>query len=285
MQHNNCVEPALSTRGAARIYLAPGSNRDIPLQALDHLPELLRELPGRPTRQPGRTTCWVWRPSWCEGPGFMVRQYAHGGLLGPLFGVLFVGEGRMLRELRTAQHATDSGVPTAPPVALRIERVLGPLVRAHLVTELIPGARNLLELCRDPDIRRSGAARRAHLIRAVADAVAALHDAGIVHADLNLKNILVQDPTGDPRAFIIDFDRARVAPAVSLRQRMRNLARLGRSVDKWAASRTAVRPLDRLRLVRLYLRRYPAWGNDWKDILRRHGTERPAHSFFRRRIR
>jgi 3-deoxy-D-manno-octulosonic acid kinase len=73
-----------------------------------------------------------------------------------------------------------------------------------------------------------------------------MHDAGISHPDLNLRNLLIVDPSAE--VVVIDFDRARVfdgsAPASA---RARNLRRLARSARKlgitfddlaWAALRS-----------------------------------------------
>jgi hypothetical protein len=67
------------------------------------------------------------------------------------------------------------------------------------------------------------------------------HDAGLVHPDLNLKNILVtaEDP---PSALVLDLDRGRLVREVSERARRRMLDRLWRSVRKW--ERRTGRPLD-----------------------------------------
>ena len=46
-----------------------------------------------------------------------------------------------------AGSAARKQTPTSRPVALRMERVFGPLLRAHYVTEELPGTQNLLELC------------------------------------------------------------------------------------------------------------------------------------------
>ncbi|CFU11478.1 3-deoxy-D-manno-octulosonic-acid kinase [Bordetella pertussis] len=68
---------------------------------------------------------------------------------------------------------------------------------------------------------------------AVARAIAAMHRAGVWHADLNAFNILL-DPGG--LAWLIDFDRG-TAGGVSERGRQGNLARLRRSLVKVGGER------------------------------------------------
>jgi 3-deoxy-D-manno-octulosonic acid kinase len=59
------------------------------------------------------------------------------------------------------------------------------------------------------------------------------HDHGVIHADLNARNILVD---AADTVFLIDFDRARRIPGASA-QFAANLERLRRSFDKlWPES-------------------------------------------------
>jgi len=64
-------------------------------------------------------------------------------------------------------------------------------------------------------------------------AVAALHKAGVFHADLNLRNILVHPGPEGVRIALLDFDRAWLGPVpLGARARRRNLRRLVRSLAK-----------------------------------------------------
>jgi tRNA A-37 threonylcarbamoyl transferase component Bud32 len=123
--------------------------------------------------------------------------------------------------------------------------------------------------------------QRRRLARAVADAVARMHDAGILHADLNLRNLLVRETAGAPEVFVIDFDRARVHPELSLDERLGNLFRLDRSAQKWPATRRAVGLLDRLRVLRAYLRRYPQWRGREREVARAYRGVPLRHRLFR----
>lgn len=267
--------PETHSRGPTVVHLNPSNPARHLLNDLFRLPELLEDISGGSSRLAGRTTCWHWRPDGGQ-PGYLVRQYVHGGALGRLWGALFTDSERMQRELRVVRYAVLCGVPTPHPVALRVERVWGPFVEGHLVTEYIPDALNLLELCKGdqegwPPQRRHAAAH------AVAGAVARMHDAGIDHADLNLKNILVQPGDDGLRTHIIDLDKAVVRRPLPLGRRMANLVRLDRSVLKWAASRQSVTLSDRLRVVRSYLGHYPDWRSQWRQILRTHATRHLRH--------
>lgn len=265
--------PALQRHRAGRVtlYLNPDAGADVDAQSLIDLPSALAGLPGRSTRQGGRTTAW-------ELPGpvpLMVRLYAHGGALGGLFGTWFLGAGRMLSEFRVHLHALQHGLPTSVPVALRIER-RGPLVRAHYVTRKVLDAADMMDFV-DRN-RQLPAPQRRRLARSVADAVAQMHDAGILHADLNLRNLLVREASNE--VLVIDFDKARRCTALSLDERLGNLYRLDRSAQKRPDTRRAIGLLDRLRVLRAYLDRYPDWHEREAGIARAYRGVALHHRLF-----
>ena len=245
------------------------------IEDLFALPRVLSGLPGAPSRSPGRATLWRWQPSWSGGRSLIVRQFVHGGLLGRLRGAMFLSRRAMLRELSVALHALAHGVPTCRPVALRLEQVRGPLLRAHYVTLEVPEAQNLLEFCRS--MGDCAPARRQALAAAIARVLAAMHGAGICHGDLNLKNLLVARRAGGLDVYVIDFKKAQLIDPVPPSARLRNLVRLDRSVVKWRASRRAVTLYDRLRVLRAYLRLQPEGGAGWKQTARRLLTAHALH--------
>jgi len=64
--------------------------------------------------------------------------------------------------------------------------------------------------------------------RRAGQAVHALHEAGVIHADLNAHNIL----DDGARAWVIDLDRSRVVNRLTSFQRARSVLRLRRSYAK-----------------------------------------------------
>ena len=259
-------------------YLGPSLQRDL----LD-LPRILDELEGRSSRLSGTDTLWEWQPDGVKGGGLIVRQFVHGGLWGKVAGDLFLGRERMTEELRVHLHARTQGVPTCEPVALRTERSWGPFTRGYLVTKKLPETCNLKVLCEraQEGLTASPQQKRA-LIGRLVRAIAAMHDAGILHADLNVKNLLVKDYPQDPRVFIIDFDKACIQESVPLEKRLRNLVRLDRSVMKWPATRNVIDLSDRLRLWREYLTQYPEWADRWKEFAGSYSTSHALHFMSRK---
>src|SRR5690606_7761053 len=77
------------------------------------------------------------------------------------------------------------------------------------------------------------AAEREAVLREAGRQIAAMHDGGVAHPDLNLRNLLVVDAA---TVHLLDFDRARLhAGPVPPARRARDLLRLARSARKLAA--------------------------------------------------
>ncbi len=149
----------------------------------------------------------------------LIREYLRGGMVARFLRDAYVLDNRPRRELEAHSHAWRSGVPTVMPVgAMWINLGLAyrgayATLRADAVDLL-----NYLQSHSDPDPA---------LLASCGNAICAMHRAGLYHADLQLKNILV----GGREGFIIDFDNARVA-TVTPHMAARNLARLRRSFVK-----------------------------------------------------
>jgi 3-deoxy-D-manno-octulosonic acid kinase len=164
--------------------------------------------------------------------GMVLRRYRHGGLLGRITGALYLGPGRALAELRVAARAAACGAPVPHVLCLVLWPVFGPFWSALIGTREERGARHLLELAQDLE----PAAARSALAGEVGRAVRRLHDAGVEHRDLQLRNVLAveEPPAAQRRIVVIDLDRAvyHAQRGVPVRLRASNLGRLLRSVIK-----------------------------------------------------
>ncbi|HLK10452.1 MAG TPA: lipopolysaccharide kinase InaA family protein [Candidatus Binatia bacterium] len=170
----------------------------------------------------------------------VVRPYRRGGLLARVVRETYLGwRPRPLRELMVTVEARRRGVAAPEVLAARIEGRFA--YRGTLVTAEVPGAVPLIEALRAaPD-----AATRRRLGTLAGRAVAVLHAAGVLHADLNLTNILVAADAGG--ATVIDLDRGRVVPApLRGRAQRRNLRRLARSARALDAAGATVDAAARL---------------------------------------
>jgi tRNA A-37 threonylcarbamoyl transferase component Bud32 len=161
-----------------------------------------------------------------------VREYWHGGLFGKILRDIFWDSLRPLRELSICEAAGKSGIKTSEVIAIVKNRILGPVYKCRLVSKEITGAMDLMELLFNPEENKL-VVRKRQIINKTAKAVKEMHGAGIYHADLHLKNILIQSAAvGKVDVYIIDLDKSRQYEKISLHQRMRNIMRLDRSVEK-----------------------------------------------------
>jgi 3-deoxy-D-manno-octulosonic acid kinase len=170
----------------------------------------------------------AWRAELPGGIRAVVRFYRRGGLLARIVRETYLGvRPRPLRELALTAEVRRRGVAAVEVLAARVDGRLA--YRGVLVTAEVPTARTLLEALRaapDAGVRRA-------LAVSAGRAIAALHAAGVFHADLNSQNILVSPGPDGARITLLDFDRARLAHGpLGPRRRRRNLRRLARSFAK-----------------------------------------------------
>jgi 3-deoxy-D-manno-octulosonic acid kinase len=186
------------------------------------------------------------------GGDWVVRHYRRGGAVAHVLHdeYLRAGEPRPLRELHASIKARARGVDT-PEVVAAIAYLSGPLYRADLATRFIADSRDLAAVLFGADradgrsgepgesLDRSGepqdgeASIRAAAWHATGALLRSAFAAGIEHADLNLRNILIAGPAGAPRALLLDLDRAVVHERpVSTAARSSMLGRLHRSRQK-----------------------------------------------------
>lgn len=176
----------------------------------------------------------------------VVKQVLHGGLFGRFNPEGHRGPGRLLRELAITEEARNRGVPV-PEMAYLAWTVARPR-RLFLATVRVTASRNLAELLSNEppgDLRRQSLA-------AAAVALREMHDAGMVHADLNLSNVMVSELTGRPEGFVLDLDRSTFPSTLGDRHRAANLVRLLRSLEKAEHLAAQVGVQERARFLRDY---------------------------------
>ena len=171
----------------------------------------------------------AYRVELADGMRVVVRLYRRGGAIARFVRATYLGvRPRPLRELAVTDEARRRGVPVAEVLAARVEGAI--VYRGALVTAELPAAVTLVEALR----RATDADARIALAAAAGRTVAALHDAGVFHADLNLTNIMVgPGADGGGSVALVDFDRARIGRgSLPSGARRRNLRRLARSLAK-----------------------------------------------------
>jgi 3-deoxy-D-manno-octulosonic acid kinase len=160
------------------------------------------------------------------GPA-VLRQYLRGGWPARFSRdrYLFTGfeRSRPLAEFRMLVTLSDLGLPVPAPLAAMCRRQ-GLLYQGWLLMERIMQAQALADVLLDR-------ADDPGLWQRIGAAIARFHRAGVIHADLNARNILVAE---DDAIHLIDFDRARFRANDAASSA--NLRRLKRSLEKlWPA--------------------------------------------------
>jgi 3-deoxy-D-manno-octulosonic acid kinase len=157
-----------------------------------------------------------------SGPA-VLRRYLRGGKLASLLHdrYLFTGyrRSRGFHEWRMLARLHAMGLPVPRPLAASCERK-GLVYRAGLLTARIADARTLADVAESMNERQW---------QELLQTLRSFFDAGVVHADLNARNILID---GAGRWYLIDFDKARQLnrPADGgpmLRRLLRSCERLG----------------------------------------------------------
>lgn len=178
----------------------------------------------------GRGTLYLIRGP--HGTPWLVRQLTHGGLLAPVTGDRFLRTGtpRPFNELRLSWELRELGLPT-PRVYAAVVYYSGIFYGGEIAREHLSPAVDLAALLFS-DIERPPRQRQAALA-AAGRLIGRLHEVGLVHPDLNLRNVLIQTADTGFRAYILDLEKCRRIGRVTTGQRRRMLGRLRRSARRF----------------------------------------------------
>ncbi|MEJ2185452.1 MAG: lipopolysaccharide kinase InaA family protein [Gemmatimonadota bacterium] len=224
--------------GRARV-MARGSALATVRAALERTGSLFDWAAARPGAQrlAGRGAAYRVR---LDGADWLVRHYRRGGAVAAHLGDRYarVGRPRPFRELGASQAARARGVPT-PAVVAAVVYPAGMVYRGDIAVEFIPRSLTLADALFGPADSGTDVAaderERESAARAAGAAIRQGHDRGLVHPDLNMRNILLAETGSGLRGYILDLDGARVVARVGGAARKRMIRRFWRSVRKWEA--------------------------------------------------
>ena len=194
----------------------------------------------------------------------IVRSYRRGGLAGLVLPDIFNDARRPLNELVLTEKGRANGVLLPEILGLQIKWILPFFYRAKIVVKKIPDTITLEETLFSLDKkglnRKELYRQKANLIASLVKAIRQLHNAGINHRDLNIRNILIKRTGLDFAAYIIDLDKSEHETGktgLALDKRIDNLIRLNRSLEKMLFKaglflRGVISQSDRLRLLESY---------------------------------
>jgi tRNA A-37 threonylcarbamoyl transferase component Bud32 len=199
----------------------------------------------------------------------VAKQSLRGGLLRFFNKDLFLNGNRPFKEMIVNTHILSKGIKTTEILAVAKLKVLGPLYRTFLFSKEISEAIDLTGLLND--LKQKSPQERLTIkkkvIRAIARSIYTMHTQGIFHSDLHLKNILIcqNDVSVEPDVYIIDFDKALLTSSLSPREKIDNLLRFNRSLEKYKFQGGVITRTDQIRMLNEYIK-YDSQVSDIIDI-------------------
>lgn len=136
----------------------------------------------------------------CLGLGsVVVRPCWHGGYWGRLTRDLYLGPSRATRELLRSRTLLQKKIPT-PEILAVLFYSAGCLLRIDVVTTAIASSRDLVSFLAS----RPSSVEKKSALAAIRSLFSKLHQHGVIHRDLNARNILL---SGTPKkAWLLDVD-------------------------------------------------------------------------------
>jgi len=170
-----------------------------------------------------------------EMPGtrIMIRKYLRGGLVRFVNNDTFLGNQRPFNELYIGAEAYARNIPTAETLAAVSIKKAGPFYNGYLITKELTSCADLpqylKELSKNSDIHFPE--KKEQVLVKTAEKIKSMHDKGFLHADLNMKNILINSLTPE-NIFIIDWDKSVLKKKLTELEKSSNIIRFCRSMEK-----------------------------------------------------
>ncbi len=141
------------------------------------------------------------------GGRLLVRRFQHGGLLRGVTGERYLSPKRPFLELQLSEQLRAAGFRTPRVVAARARRS-GPLAwHLELITERVPGTRDLGYMLAEARTGTLSGELRRRLCQGAGELVRDLHGAGFLHADLQPANVLWEEGDDSPETGSVESDQ------------------------------------------------------------------------------
>jgi 3-deoxy-D-manno-octulosonic acid kinase len=198
-------------------------------EILEHAADIAVRLGALSSESGAGNRASAFRISLGGGLELVARRSTRGGIMRHFISHTFFGlDPRPFSELRIAVEARRRGVPVAEPMGAMAEWIAPGLYRGFFLTRAIAGM-TLWDFMRTDD----DPAVREHVLMKASAAIVTMHDRGVLHADLNLHNLMVTQAGESFAVVILDLDKARIFKhPVSAQGRRANALRLLRSARK-----------------------------------------------------
>jgi len=167
--------------------------------------------------------------------------------MGAALGKTFHSPMRALKELEASARATSLGLPVPEMLGLTARKISPLKWQMEFWSWWIPDSMTF-SLC----LRKAGLSPEARhtLLGAVGSSLRACHEKGLVHRDLNARNIIVMRSESGWTTLVVDLDRSSFTPGpLPLGERLRQLKRLYRSLAKEGVIPAVMPPEEYLGLL------------------------------------
>jgi tRNA A-37 threonylcarbamoyl transferase component Bud32 len=216
----------------------------------------------------------------------VMRRFNHGGLLRWVTGARFLDPERPFRELILGDALRRSHISTPQVVSARARPAFGGGWYLDLVTRRIEDSSDFGAIIDSLSKGQLSEVVRARATTALGDLLRRLHSFGLLHADLQPRNLMVRNAAlkdnseKNFRIWVIDLDQSAFVESLSHAERRRNLRRLFRAIDRRdQKGGRFLRNTDYVRFFRAYDPDGSRWKEDWRRIVREHGRRGPFHWF------
>jgi tRNA A-37 threonylcarbamoyl transferase component Bud32 len=194
----------------------------------------------------------------------ILKTYKRGGISASFLPDIFNDPRRPLNELGLTEKARKDGVLVPEILGIQIKWITAFLFRAKIIYKIIPDTITLEDyiiflLKNYMDKRHELYQRKRNLIKSLSQIISELHEIGIYHNDLNIRNILIRYTEKEIiQPYIIDLDKAIYMHPLSFNKRADNLIRLNRSLEKMIdrsdmlGIKNIITHADRFLLLKMY---------------------------------
>ena len=164
----------------------------------------------------------------------VLKYYLRGGQVARLNRDLYFYSGlersRPFREFRLLAWMGAQQLPVPGALAAMVERH-GPVYRGALITATVHGTSSFSERLLQGKCNQE-------VWQSVGQCIRRFHDAGVMHADLNASNVLIDE---HDKVYLVDFDKSRTRKDAA-HWKQANLDRLQRSLNKLPGNPVALWP-------------------------------------------
>ena len=132
---------------------------------------------------------------------------------------------KAVRSLEIGIALFELGIKTPKPIALvETRNSLNKILYSYYITEFEKYDCSLKEIIKD---KNHPFHKKIHtFLPDIAKDIKKMHDAGIIHNDLHVGNILIKNLSLNPSFFYIDLNRGRIKKKLSINNRLKDIARL-----------------------------------------------------------